>query len=186
MQDDHQLIMQTLLQPLVNLLLPAARDNQNAAWDAAVAATSSYSPTNLNEFQLAASIVLFNVQANHLIGEANTPGMPLNTAIRMRQCALSYVREANKAERRLEQLQASRPQEEADPPLAAQQTEDPVPSTAENPTIPDWKRRKQERRLAKQQARDARMQSQAPDLPQPHKTENRQADETIDAAGLQT
>jgi hypothetical protein len=190
MQDDlPQSLLQALLLPLMKLLLPFTDDDKDAAWDAAVAATSSFAPQTIDEFRLAARIAVHNIRANQCAAKAAEPRLPPSESIRLSQCGLSYIRDADKAERRLEKLQAARLKEEqaqaefeqipapaddiiaqAEPSATAlaerPKAEDPVPPTTD---VPAYKRLKQLRRLAKQEERDARTQAQthgpAPDLP---------------------
>ena len=172
-------LMQALLLPLINELLPVVGDDQDAAWEAAEAATMSFNPHTVNEFRLAVGVALYNILGNRLTAEASKPGLTPSCTIRMHRCALYYIREADKAERRLEKLQATRTQEaEAEitrPETAATATEAPTAieaPTAEAPTaevptakprqstaadIPAYKRLKQERRLARQRERDKRL-----------------------------
>jgi hypothetical protein len=190
MQDDlPQALLQILALPLTKLLRPLSGDDKNAAWDNAIAATSSFSPGNANEFRLAVRIAILNIQANELAVEASAPGLPPALSIRMRQCALSYIREADKAERRLEKLQTVPIKEPKQPMIQPQETiceapaipaEEPSPSAAGTPvhdatpephaaasaapaatSIPAWKQKKLQRRLTKRLAREARMQAQA-------------------------
>jgi hypothetical protein len=205
--------IRALLVPLIDELLSFTDNDEDAAWEAAEAATMSLNPRTVNEFRLAARVALFNILGNRLTVAANAPNLTPACSIRMRHCALSYVREADKTERRLEKLQADQP---AGKPLveaetaqattiAATQTEPAAtpaeapatrteaittpaeaPSTQAEPTatpaepataqvlaapIPAYKLLKQQRRLAKQQARNARLKAQAdkaqdPNLPQ--------------------
>jgi hypothetical protein len=176
-------LMQALLLPLINELLPVVGDDQDAAWEAAEAATMSFNPHTVNEFRLAVGVALYNILGNRLTAEASKPGLTPSCTIRMHRCALYYIREADKAERRLEKLQAARTQEaeaeaEAEttrPETAATATEAPTAieaPPAEAPTaavpnakprqstaadIPAYKRLKQERRLARQRERDERL-----------------------------
>jgi hypothetical protein len=106
MQDDlPQLLLQNLLLPLTELFLPLSGNNKDVAWDNATDATTSFDPRTPNEFRLATRIVIFNIRANQLTAQSADPSLPPAVAIRMSQCALSYIREADKAERRLEKLQ---------------------------------------------------------------------------------
>ena len=193
MHDDlPQNLLQALLLPLMTLLLPFTNNDKDAAWDSAIAATSSFEPKTISEFRLAARIAVHNIRANQCAAKAAEPRLPTSEAIRLSQCGLSYIRDADKAERQLEKLQAARLKEEeaqpeaeqiptpaeditvqAEPPATAQPeqpatpaAEDSVPPTA---TVPAYKRLKQLRRRAKQEERDARMrartQGPAPDLP---------------------
>jgi hypothetical protein len=173
MQDDDipEGLMQAILLPLIEELLPVVGNDKDRAWQSAEAATMSFNPQTLIEFRLAVRVALFNIQANKLTAGANAPSLTPSCAIRMRLCALSYAREADKAERRLEKLQAVRMEEEKQQPdpegLEAEipRTEPPEkatspatsPATAQAATpIPAYKQLKQERRLAKQRERAAR------------------------------
>ena len=171
MQDDDlpQSLMQALLLPLIDELSPIVGHDKDAAWEAAEAATMSLNPQSVLEFRLAVRVALFNILANRLTFEANATSLTPACSIRMRQCALSYAREADKAERRLEKKQAARmevaePEPKAPPaeptPVAA--TEEPVSQAPKaEAVVPAYKRLKQERRLAKQSAKDARLKAQA-------------------------
>jgi hypothetical protein len=188
--DIPQKLLQALLRPLMTLLLPFSNDDKDAAWDDAIAATTSFEPRTILEFRLAARIAVHSIRANQCAAKAAEPRLPVSEAIRLSQCGLSYTRDADKAERQLEKLQAARLKEEqaqpeteeiptpdqdiidqAEPPATAQleqptAAQDPIPQTA---TIPAYKLLKQLRRQAKQEERDARMQAQsqgpAPDVP---------------------
>jgi hypothetical protein len=164
MQDDNvpQGLMQLLLLPLIQELLPIVGNDKDAAWESAEAATMSFNPEGVIEFRLAVRVALFNIQANKLTADANAPGLTPSCAIRVRQCALSYAREADKAERRLEKLQAARVKEDQQPEPETTEAEqaagEPAPQAQEAAaaTIPAYKLLKQERRLAKQREREAR------------------------------
>ena len=183
MQDDDipEGLMQIILLPLIGELLPVVGNDQDRAWQSAEAATMSFNPQTLIEFRLAVRVALFNIQANKLTAEANAPSLTPSCAIRMRLCALSYAREADKAERRLETLQAARVEEEKQQfgpetpeaePLEAEIPEaetfqaetfqaetpraEPEPSRKATAPVPAYKLLKQERRLAKQRERAAR------------------------------
>jgi hypothetical protein len=182
-------LMQAILLPLINELLPIVGNDQDAAWEAAEAATLSFNPRTVNEFRLAVGVALYNILGNRLTAEASKPGLTPACSIRMHRCALYYIREADKTERRLEKRQAARPEEpeaetiqpepvaapvEATTTVDAANTEAPAPKAAQASadTIPAYKQLKQERRLAKQRERDARLKAQAeahrpqdPDLP---------------------
>jgi hypothetical protein len=181
-------LLQRLLQPLVQEMLPIVGNDQDAAWESAEAATMCFNPQNVLEFRLALRIALFNIQANRFTAEASTPSLAPACAIRMARCALSYAKEADKAETKLEKLQVARREELTQPPETALRQPEPaitpardiVPQASTAPTattpaapIPAYKRLKQERRLVKQRDREARLQAQAalaagnqnPDLP---------------------
>ncbi len=169
--DIPQGLMQAILLPLINELLPIVGNDKDAAWESAEAATMSLNPQNPIEFRLAVRVALFNIQANRLTAEANAPGLTPTCAIRMSLCALSYAREADKAERRLEKLQATRMKEQkqqhAPETTAAEPAATPAPAHAEQttpraqPNLRTYKQLKQELRLAKQRERDARLKAQA-------------------------
>jgi hypothetical protein len=169
-------LMQRLLQPLVQEMLPIVGNDQDAAWESAEAATMCFNPGNVLEFRLALRIALFNIQANRFTAEASTPSLTPACAIRVARCGLSYAKEADKAESRLEKLQAARREEQTQPPEAALPQPEPaitpaqdiVPQASIAPAattpaapIPAYKRLKQERRLAKQRDKDARLQARA-------------------------
>jgi hypothetical protein len=173
MQDDDlpQGLMQAILLPLINELLPIVGNDKDVAWESAEAATMSLNPQSPIEFRLAVRIALFNIQANRLTAEANAPALTPACAIRMRLCALSYAREADKAERRLEKLQTARIKEQEQQPEPASPEAEPAITPTEQTTtqaqqspaadVPAYKRLKQERRLAKQRDRDARLKALA-------------------------
>ena len=136
MQHDlPQLLLQKLLLPLTELFLPLSGNNTDAAWDNATDATTSFDPRTPNEFRLATRIAIVNIRANQLAAQSADPSLPPAVAIRMSQCALSYMREADKAERRLEKLQTEGLKEEkAQPASKASQAEQPAAPAEETAT----------------------------------------------------
>ena len=151
-------LMQIILQPLIDELLPLVGNDKDRARDAAEAAAHSFDPKTGNEFRLAVRVALHNILGNRLTSDASGPDLTPACAVRMHRCALAYIREADKAERRLYQLQAERSKEDRRPERQEPEPapEDPPSQSQESSPIPAYKRLKQERRLARQREREAR------------------------------
>jgi hypothetical protein len=178
-------LLQALLLPLIDEFLSILGNDKDAAWEAAEAAVMSFNPETTNEFLLAARVAHYNILGNRLSASASASGLTPACAIRMHRCALAYIKEADKAEICLRQLQADRMATETQQPTTQQPTThepipeptkkpapesvsapagEPAPHTARpQPEIPAYKRLKLERRLARQHARNARLGT--PDLP---------------------
>jgi hypothetical protein len=101
-------ILHTLLGRLALLFLSGANNDLTTARHAASLMLAAYNAETDNELRLAANIISFSFHALEALSQAATPDMPLNKILRLRGSAVSLSREANKAERRLGQLQAAR------------------------------------------------------------------------------
>jgi hypothetical protein len=101
-------ILHTLLGRLALLFLSGADNDPTAARHAASHMLAAYNAETDNELRLAANVISFSFHALEALSQAATPDMPLNKILRLRGSAVSLSREANKAERRLDQLQAAR------------------------------------------------------------------------------
>lgn len=111
------------------LLLETCGGDEAKATEAAAQAIAIYSPRNENEILLAARIAALNLHASHALAKAARPETPKSQAARLRGSALAMIREADKAERHLRQLQ--------DAPEPAQRVENASdPDTAPIPDIP--------------------------------------------------
>src|SRR6185437_2151128 len=117
---------QTILHQVALLLLQGAGGDMEAAHRAAAAALSAYDPRTEAELRLAARIISFSLQAIEALAQAADPEIPLTRVLRLRTGAVSLSREAEKAERRLEQLREARQQN------IAEDTE-PLPEPASSP-----------------------------------------------------
>ena len=105
-----QAILETILTRLAGLFLIGAGGDTTAARHAAAQMLAAYHPQTEDELCLAASIVSFSFQSLEALGQATTPDMPLTRILRLRGGAVTLSREADKARRRLDQLQKARQQ----------------------------------------------------------------------------
>ena len=141
----------------------------------------AHDPKTVIELRLAVRIELFNISANQTISRACPSDLPPLIATRVTTGALSLIREADKAERRLEKLKAARPQAQEEPqhqaPVsdpyrdAESPSRDPhvvaeeikqITAHAEASGIPfvkAYKQQRLEKRLAIRRERDARLQA---------------------------
>jgi hypothetical protein len=103
-------ILETILTRLAAIFLAGANNDATLARHAAVQALAAYHPRTETEFRLAATIIAFGFQALEALGQAATADMPLTRILRLRGSAVSLSREANKAQRRLDQLLETSPQ----------------------------------------------------------------------------
>ncbi len=106
--DLPEALLQTILHQIALLLLQGAGGDMETARHAAASTLSTYDPQTETELRLAARIVGFSLQAGEALAQAADPEMPLNRVLRLRTGAVSLIREAEKAERRLEKLRESR------------------------------------------------------------------------------
>ena len=111
-------ILDTILTHLAALFL---NGDPIAARQAAAEMLEAYHPRTDDERRLAAQIVAFSFQSLQALGQAATPDLPLTRVLRLRSGAVSLTREAEKAERRLEQLQKARREGKQIQPQPAQQ-----------------------------------------------------------------
>jgi hypothetical protein len=102
-------ILETILVHLGALFLIGANDPTTAR-HAAAQMLAAYDPQTEDELRLAAKIVGFSFQALEALGQAAAPDLPITRILRLRSGAVSLSREAQKAERRLDQLQTARRQ----------------------------------------------------------------------------
>jgi hypothetical protein len=182
MHDDMpHLLLQNLLLPLMELLLPMSNDNQDTAWDSAIAAANSLNPTTVDEFRLAVRVSVSSIRANQCAARSMADGITPSLSIRTAQCGLAYARDADRAERQLEKLQAARLKAEQAPPEPIQAEKPSAPPedmetpaeqpaarpTAAPPQLPTYKLLKQLRRAEKEREKTARKQAQPPSGTQP-------------------
>jgi hypothetical protein len=104
----HPAILDTILGRLALLFLAGANNDLPNARLAAAQMLQSHDPQTERELRLAAKIISFSLHALEALSQAATPDMPLNKILRLRGGAVSLSREADKAERRLEQIQQAR------------------------------------------------------------------------------
>ncbi len=129
--DLPEIFLNTIVNQVAMLLLPAAGGDLDAARQAATATIAAYDPKTEAELALAARIVGFSLQAIEALAQAANPELPLTRVLRLRGGAVSLSREAQKAERQLEQR---RKQREAGVPESALAQPDPVPPRVEKAT----------------------------------------------------
>jgi hypothetical protein len=108
--DLPEAFLETILHQIALLLLQGAHGDMEAARNAAAAILNAYRPQTEAELRLAARIVSFNLQALEALAQAADPETSLTRVLRLRTGAVSLSREAEKAERRLEQLRKARQQ----------------------------------------------------------------------------
>lgn len=123
LQETPEEVTQTLIHNLAALLLDAANGNLDQAKDAARRAIEVQKPRTEAEFRLAARITAYNLQASHALAKANRPDTADVSATRHCSTAMALTKEADKAERRLRELQA-------EPVEAQAQEEEPTPTQA--------------------------------------------------------
>jgi outer membrane biosynthesis protein TonB len=103
-------LIEILILPLTELFLAVSGSDRAAAKADALKLIEAYDPKTVIELRLAVRVGLLNVRANQAISHASTPGLPPPVATRLTGHGLSLIREADKAERRLETRKAERPQ----------------------------------------------------------------------------
>lgn len=101
-------LLQTYLEPLILLLLPAARDDRDAAMASARNAVICYDPQSLAEFTLVCQLAVFSMQAAYTAARAGSASLPPADVARLCKAATAFAREAEKVERRLEKLRSPR------------------------------------------------------------------------------
>lgn len=102
-------LIEILILPLIELFLAVSGSDRAAAKADALKLIEAYEPKTVIELRLAVRVGLLNVRANQAISHASTPGLPPPVATRLTGHGLSLIREADKAERRLETRRAERP-----------------------------------------------------------------------------
>jgi hypothetical protein len=166
-----------LILPLANMLMDASGKDGQTAMNNAMAAIKAFHAVNEAEIRLAIRIATFSIQANIALAQANMPNLPLQVVVRLRQGAVTLIREADKAERRLEKLQDARKKGETLPAEPPQQQEKSSVQRAQNliqdieetialakaesiPANQAYRLKNLEKRRIKQQEREARLQAQ--------------------------
>jgi hypothetical protein len=164
-------LVRLLLIPLARFLLPTSDNDLNTAKANAQALIEDFDPRSTIEFRLAIRITLFSLEAASATAQASDPDRSVNQAIQLRKGAIALTREADKAERRLEQLRATRKQPEEPLPANQEEIEALVSKIEEfvisaredrTPEPKPYKLRKIEQRLAKQRDREARLAARQP------------------------
>jgi hypothetical protein len=177
-------LIETLILPLIELFLAVAGSDKATAKADALKLIEAHDPKTVIELRLAVRVALFNIRANQAISQASTPGLPPAAATRLTGHGLSLIREADKAERRLEIGRAERPeaQEERhhqpsapepdlgveapsrDPAIVAEEIKQITTQAEANgiPFVKAYKLRKMEQREARRQERDARLLAASP------------------------
>ncbi len=120
-------IVNTVLAPLVPLLLPSALSNQQEAHDAALELLMEYRPQSREELRLAGEVVGFGLQVLDALREAAQPGTPSNVVLRLRASASGMRRSEQATKRELDVLQhthreAAAAARNAPPPMTSEQT----------------------------------------------------------------
>ncbi len=101
-------LLNTIVHQIALLLFRGAGGDIEAAREAAARTIGALAPRTDAELRLAARVVGFSLQATEALSQAANPEMPLTRVLRLRSGAVSLAREAQKAERQLEKLQADR------------------------------------------------------------------------------
>jgi hypothetical protein len=101
----HPTILLTIIRSISMLLLDACGGDEIKATEAASQTIATFQPRNGNEFRLAARVVALNLHASHALAKAGRAETPEGQAARQRSAALAFIKEADKAERRLQLLQ---------------------------------------------------------------------------------
>lgn len=101
----HPLLLVIMIRSITVLLLDACGGDEAKATEAASQAVATLQPRNGNEFRLAARVVALNLHASHALAKAGRADTPEPQAARQRSAALAFIKEADKAERRLQLLQ---------------------------------------------------------------------------------
>ncbi len=118
-------LAKTIIHQIALLLFRGANGDMEAAYAAAARTIGALAPQTDAELRLAARIISFSLQATEALSQAANPEMPINRVLRLRSGAVSLAREAQKAERQLEKLQANRTMGIEPPPEAAPEPESP-------------------------------------------------------------
>ena len=171
--DLPEALLKTILHQIAILLLDGAGGNMEAAWSAAASTLRAYDPQTEQELRLAARVLSFSLQACEALAQAADPAMPLTRILRLRTGAVSLSREAEKAERRLEQLRAAplhsiAKDPEPLPEPASPPIEKPVAQIEDNRKVAAYaqangltwtqalKQRRREQRLAERRSKQAK------------------------------
>ncbi len=101
-------LVKTIIHQVALLLFRGAGGDIEVAYEAAARTIGALAPKTDAELRLAARIISFSLQATEALSQAANPEMPLTRVLRLRSGAVSLAREAQKAERQLEKLQADR------------------------------------------------------------------------------
>jgi hypothetical protein len=149
-------LLKVLILPLATLLYEAAGEDMKAAWENAIESVKLFEPRSQQEVCAAIRTLIFNIQANQAAAQASTPGLSPSLAARIRTGANVLARQADKAEHRLQQLRAARLKTQEPAPESSK----PAPQTNQ-----DYRQRNLEKKLAKRQEREARLQAQAASHP---------------------
>ena len=99
-----QTVLDTILDSLVPLLLPVARDRDDAT-QSARDLLSDHHPATREELRLAAEIVGFSLQALAALRDAAQPDIAMSRAMRLRASACALRRAEQAAQRKLDALQ---------------------------------------------------------------------------------
>ncbi len=94
----------TIIHQIAMLLLKRADGDMVEAKRAALITIKSHDPRNEIEFQLAARIISFSLQAMQALAQAANPDLSVTRVLRLRSGAVSLNRQAHKAELQLEKL----------------------------------------------------------------------------------
>ena len=136
-------ILSASISHIAPLFMAAAKVEEQAARAAVTDLLADYKPQTNEELTLAADIVHYRFLAMDNLARSSDPELSLTKVLRLRGSAVSLSREAHKAQRKLDKLQASRttlipeagipetaPQPEPAPPAAAASGQ-PPPTPAE-------------------------------------------------------
>jgi hypothetical protein len=133
----------TILTATVNqiapLFLSGANGDHQAARDAVTALLADYKPQTNEELTLAADIVHYRFLAMDNLARSSDPELSLTKVLRLRGSAVSLSREAHKAQRKLDKLQAARTiatHQSAPQPQAAEPEATPCPAPDANQPAP--------------------------------------------------
>jgi hypothetical protein len=101
-------IVETVLFQLVPMFLPAAKGDQKAARQAALARLSVYQPHDSMELTLAATIIGFSCHAEMARHEAADPNLSPDMLLRVLKSEASMLRAAERSRKELEKIQKTR------------------------------------------------------------------------------
>jgi hypothetical protein len=130
-------ILETVLIHLAAFFLTGAGGDIIAARQAALQMLGAHRPETEDELRLAANVIAFGLHALEALGQASTPNLSLTRILRLRGSAVSLNREAAKAQRRLDQLQAAHRQDmpvrpvQAPPVQVHPKAPDPIKDTSD-------------------------------------------------------
>jgi hypothetical protein len=153
LDDLNERLLKTYLEPLFRLLLPAAQDNEEAAWDAALDAVLGYGPQSQAELAIVCQLIVYSMQSAQTAAKAGAPDLSPADIARLCKAATTFAREAEKLESRLEKLRndrgdtpvnqpatlirsALRPLRVPPPPAQPEPAETPQADTAETTLSP--------------------------------------------------